>query len=287
MIPRKLVSLLEILRVHAEVFVEVSRNLWDSIRILDGDDIWKDDEHRIALLTRLRQLRTICTDSELPVTLALVNRIMRSFEINDDAKEADTTKELIRGNTTNALLKQYLYDTVHRFQDELSTKMFLQVPHSRMKRFDDPLDGWIEVAIHFPDVIGDIEEMQKCFALSRYSASMFHAMHVAEWCAIELGNHIGVIDPMKGWGPTTKQLDQLVRDGRSKFPGSLKVSFEFVEQLNQEVTTMKLAWRHKIDHAANTLIILPNADFTPDVAEHIIQSVKVFMQRIWEGLPKP
>jgi len=108
-------------------------------------------------------------------------------------------------------------------------------------------------------------------------------MHVAEWGAIDLGNHIGVTDPVKGWGATTKRLEQLVRDGRTAFPPKLKISFEFVEQMNQEGVTMKLAWRHKIDHAANSLIILPNVDFTPDIADHIIRSVKVFMERILEG----
>jgi hypothetical protein len=48
---------------------------------------------------------------------------------------------------------------------------------------------------------------------------------------------------------------------------------------------MVLAWRHKVDHAANHLAILPNTDFTPDVAEHIIGAVRIFMIRLMEGLP--
>lgn len=126
--------------------------------------------------------------------------------------------------------------------------------------------------------------MNKCFALSRYPAAMSHAMHVAEWGAIELGNRIGVTDPKKGWGPTERKLSELVRGGHSKLPASLGIPFEFLEQMNREVDSMVLAWRHKIDHAANSLAIIPNADFTPDIAEHIMQSVKVFITRLQDGI---
>lgn len=47
---------------------------------------------------------------------------------------------------------------------------------------------------------------------------------------------------------------------------------------------MMLAWRHKVDHAVNHLYIVPNTDFTPDVAEHVIGAVRIFMIRLGEGI---
>lgn len=131
----------------------------------------------------------------------------------------------------------------------------------------------------------DVEEMSKCFALGRYSAAMFHALHVAEWGAIKLGDFIGVSDPRKGWRPTEKKLEQLINGGHANLPAQLRGKFEFLEQMNREITTMTLAWRNKVDHAANHLAVLPNTDFTPDVAEHIIISVRMYMLRLMEGLP--
>jgi hypothetical protein len=128
--------------------------------------------------------------------------------------------------------------------------------------------------------------MNKCFALSRYAAAMFHALQVAEWGAITLGDYIRADDPKKGWRATSKTLKDLVRGGHGALPAYLAGKFAFVEQMNQEVETMSLAWRHKIDHAANRLAILPNQDLAPDTAEHIIQSVKVFWMRIDEGIPR-
>lgn len=127
--------------------------------------------------------------------------------------------------------------------------------------------------------------MHKCFACARYTASMFHALHVAEWGAIYLGDRIGVADPKKGWSPTEKKLRELIRAGHSALPVSVACSFEFLEQMHREIDSMVLAWRHKVDHAANHLYIVPNTEFTPEIAEHIIGAVKIFMQRLVDGIP--
>jgi hypothetical protein len=132
----------------------------------------------------------------------------------------------------------------------------------------------------------DIEEMNKCFAFARYTASMFHALHVAEWGAIYLGDHIGVTDPKRGWGSTAKRLAELIKGGHSALPTYLAGQFAFLEQMNREIDSMMLAWRNKVDHAANHLYIVPNTDFTPDIAEHIIGAVRIFMQRLVEGIPQ-
>src|ERR1017187_9203703 len=116
---------------------------------------------------------------------------------------------------------------------------------------------------------------------------MFHALHVAEWGAIELGDYIGVTDPKKGWGPTENKLRELVKAGHSTLPASLTGKFEFLEQMSREIDSMVLAWRHKVDHAANHLAIVPNTDFTPDIAQHISGAVRIFMLRMVEGLPIP
>ena len=49
---------------------------------------------------------------------------------------------------------------------------------------------------------------------------------------------------------------------------------------------MAIAWRHKVDHAANHLAIVPNTEFTEDIAEHIMGAVRIFMLRLTEGMPE-
>jgi hypothetical protein len=127
--------------------------------------------------------------------------------------------------------------------------------------------------------------MNKCFALIRYTAAMFHAMQIAEAEAIELGEYIAVTDPKRGWDATRRKLDELVKQGHLELPAPLAGKFEFLEQMHREIETMVFAWRIRIDHAANRLAIIPNTDFTPDIAEHIMGAVRIFMLRLVEGLP--
>jgi hypothetical protein len=172
-----------------------------------------------------------------------------------------------------------------RVRDEIDCEFFLQLSIAEADRYENWRNDWETILVRHPEAIRDVEEMNKCFALGRYTASMFHALHVAEHGAITLGDYIGVIDPKKGWGPTERKLRELIRGGHNSLPPALVGKFEFLEQMSREIDSMVLAWRHKVDHAANHLAILPNTDFTPDIAEHVIGAVRIFMIRLTEGLP--
>jgi hypothetical protein len=172
-----------------------------------------------------------------------------------------------------------------RITDEMRGEFFFWLTSQEVERYDNWEKGWEIILKRFPDTTRDVEEMNKCFALGRYTASMFHALHVAEWGAIKLGDYIGATDPKKSWSATSRKLAELMKGGHSNLPANLGGKFEFLEQMNREVESMVLAWRHKVDHAANHLAIVPNTDFTPDVAEHIIGAVRIFMLRLTEGIP--
>lgn len=189
------------------------------------------------------------------------------------------------GSTVGQLIK--IADELEgRVIDEMREGHYYSLAPSEAYRFDHWERGWEKIIGRFCEIARDVEEMNKCFALGRYTASMFHALHVAEWGAIDLGNYIGVTDPKKGWGATERKLKELIKGGYPNLPTSIAVEFEFLEQMSREIDSMVLAWRHKVDHAANHLAIIPNTDFTPDIAEHIIGAVRIFMQRLFEGIPE-
>jgi hypothetical protein len=180
-----------------------------------------------------------------------------------------------------------LEELSRRVTDELKCEYFLQLNIAEADRYENWQKGWETILERHPEAMRDVEEMNKCFALGRYTASMFHALHVAERGAIALGDCIDVPDPKKGWGPTERKLRDIIKGGHANLPGPLVGKFEFLEQMNREIDSMVLAWRNKVDHAANHLAIVPNTDFTPDIAEHIIGAVRIFMQRLIEGIPDP
>jgi len=276
---------MELLRIYANQFVQKTFHLGTSIDQLTGPnaiDIWNDAEHLVSLRMALEELGAVCATAELPITKMKVDYLLKNMDLVADTN--NPYRASLIANLPNRMVAHNLYEIRDRLIDELSIKIFFELPHSRKHYFDEPFLGWEGVVKRFENCTRDVEEMNKCFALSRYTAAIFHALQVAEWGAIELGDHIGVTDPKKGWGATSKRLEQLVDGGHTQFPQDLKVSFDFIEQMNREVGCMKLAWRHKVDHAANRLTILPNSDFTPDIAEHILQSVKVFMLRLVDGI---
>ena len=208
------------------------------------------------------------------------------LELMASAKTAEKIIRLYKDKTSSYREQTALVDELkERITDELEGHFFLSMSPSEADRYDNWDKDWAEILTRFGEATRDVEEMNKCFALSRYTASMFHALHVAEWGSICLGDFIGVTDPKKGWGPTAKKLRELVDGGHSSLPATLTGKFEFLEQMNREIDSMVLAWRHKVDHAANHLAIVPNTDFTPDIAEHIIGAVRIFMQRLLEGIP--
>jgi hypothetical protein len=212
----------------------------------------------------------VCAGADLTACVASLARLKALFN-RDDATVGD--------------LRKLMDELQGRVIDELTAQRFFSLTLEEARKFNEWRIGWEKVLERFPDTTRDVEEMNKCFALSRYTAAMFHALHIAEWGAINLGDVIGVSDLKKGWGPTERRMREIVKGGRSTFPAGMPIGFEFLEQMSREINTMVLAWRHKVDHAANHLAIIPNTDFTPDIAEHIMISVRVFMLRLMDGLP--
>jgi hypothetical protein len=273
---------MELIQTHVNEFVVKAVRLVLANTQLEKAHIFDDDEHRHYLKAELEELQQICITAELPMTKMTVDHILANFSAFDEG--TGEQRAVVAQGLTGPLLATYLTKARDRLCDELSLKLFLQIQHNRKTYFEEPLNGWEDIIAKFPDCIRDVEEMNTCFALSRYSASMFHALHVAEWGAIILGDKIDVTDPKKGWRPTARKLKGLVAGGHAQLPATIPISFAFIEQMHREIETMELAWRNKVDHAANYLAILPSTDFTPDVAEHIMQSVKVFMKRLVKEL---
>jgi hypothetical protein len=266
----RLVSLLEILRAFADQYIQIAVNLDTTNVCLRDRDIWQDDELRHHLVKTLEGLGEVCVTGEMPVTRQLVDKTLAA--LTDPAKIANSD-----------LFQRYLFDLRNRFIAEAGTKLFFQVPSAKMAYYDSPRQGWEKVIERFPDAIGDVEEMSKCFALSRYAGAVFHSLLVVEHGLIALGHEIGVSDPKPGWDATCREMKRLIDAGHSKYPATLRVGFNSLEQIHQSAQTMKLAWRNKVSHAANQLVVL-QSDFTPDICEEIMLATRSFMRRLASDL---
>lgn len=139
----------------------------------------------------------------------------------------------------------------------------------------------------FPDIAYDVEEMNKCRAFGRDSASVFHVLLVVEHGLIDLGRFLRATDPKQGWDATCKTLAKILSDGRKVAPRHVHRHWDFLELVNKDMQSMKMAWRNKVSHAANHLFLM-TSDFRPEVAEKIITACHGFMLLLaTEGPQRP
>jgi hypothetical protein len=213
-----------------------------------------------------------------------LTRVLEDLELPRQAKKARDMGTFIRTHNKSpdeSSVKSLLLLVHH----DLESYAFEAVPISRAEFYDHPRKGWEEVVDRFPAAITDIEEMNKCFALSRYPAAVFHSVQTIECALIEFGKFLGVNDPKSGWTAVTGKLTTLVI--KTKYPdldAIYQQHFVFLEQMQALIGALSHAWRNKISHAQGKLVLM-TSEFAPEVAEEIMVTTRSFMRRLATELP--
>ena len=174
-------------------------------------------------------------------------------------------------------------ELVGRLIDECRDKSFLALAPSETEIFENPQRGWDLSVKRFPEIIEDVEEASKCFALSRYGASVFHSVQIIEFCLIELGTFLKVEDPHSGWSAVSSALKKVIdkkHQDRTQFE---RKNFPFLEQMQGLVQGLKNAWRNKISHSHGRLVLM-SGEFKPETAEEILMATRAFTRRLAEEL---
>ena len=270
----KLVTALEILRFYAETYANAGYNHALGVRKFEAKGI-RDARYETPATTMLQMQLTYllqnCTD--LPVTAASVKDILNTLTA------PPVLAALPPGQLGNMLMQ--VQATLER---ELSTKLFFRLQHERREIFEHPTKGWEEVLAKFPDAHTDVEEMHRCFAVSRYAGAVFHSVQAIEFSLLALGEFLEIEDPKSGWTAVSNKLDKLTKAKFQDLDTKHKDNFAFIEQLQGTVTALKNAWRNKISHAHGKLLLM-TSEFAPDVAEEIIIATRAFMRRLATELP--
>lgn len=201
-------------------------------------------------------------------------------------KFTEWTLELCRPRRHLSSLVRLSTEFIDRLKDEMSLRAYYSVTPREAQYYNSPWDGWKEIVSRFNDATDDIEELSKCFALSRYPACVYHSLQVTEIGIIELGRFIGVKDPKPGWDATKNELKRILAkkyDQRNAFE---QAHSAFMEQINATIEALQTAWRNKISHTEGRLVLV-GKEFSADVAEEIMLATRAFMRRLAEELPKP
>ena len=222
----------------------------------------------------------------------LMLKVIGSFESECVALGLTTSTTTVRKiqllvsepTATHGQLRLLMLELQGRLIDEMLGTVFLSLSPYEAVYYNKPRQGWEEIIDRFPRTLSDIEEARKCFALSRYAASVFHSIQIVEAGLIDLGGFIKVSDRKSGWTAVSNELNKIMKKRYEDLTQFEKDNRLFLEQVQGTVEALKNAWRNKISHADGKLILMTK-DFSPEVAEEILFATRAFMRRLATGLP--
>jgi hypothetical protein len=270
--PSGVVSLYDMLKFRADELTVITGILNAcEIRLIEEDRYSKapkDAIQKIKDTVELLQIRF--SEYGLISTIQQARRILDRFADDDDV--------------SNGELRDLLGNLRLRLRDDQESHFFLHLSMVQGEQYQNPLKGWDSIFERFSKVRYNIEESNKCFALERYGAAVFHILLVAEYGVIEVAKLIGVADPHKpGWN----DLDDIERVTKKKWNDRTALEQQhanLIEEFLPLALAVKNSWRHKISHV-DKQIVWEDTDFGTEVASEIISATKGFMRKLAKDLP--
>jgi hypothetical protein len=134
----------------------------------------------------------------------------------------------------------------------------------------------------FPEASRDVEEGSKCFALGRYTASVFHLMRVMEHGMNALAAELGVVHDYKTWDKKIEKMATVLTDElRKKYDPSSPLAgrMDFFKQATERLTAVQHALRNETMHA--------RSHYGEEDAKDIYRSVLRFMEQLAQHLGAP
>jgi HEPN domain-containing protein len=217
---------------------------------------------------KIGQYAKLLNELDLPVSASYASDLIKAMSEATPLNEGYVFRGQNRDNLTAAL--RGLGDSLGR---EMGTKMFFVLPHTKVQFYvqNAPLFG-PEVSECFPGAISeDIAEAGKCFALGRYTSTVFHLMRAMEGGVTGIAKKLDATTVDQHGGQLT--WGQIIGNMNAKlnvFPkGEEKNKLSEIVAL---LTRVKDAWRNDTMH--------PKQTYTEDEAKEILESAKAFMRRI-------
>lgn len=156
-----------------------------------------------------------------------------------------------------------------RLLDELADIFLLQIDPQKVELWNKQFP-FGESAQKLAGSAEDIREAAYCFALTRWTACVFHLMRVMEIGVQKLGDKLGVrLVEEKNWQNILDEVNKAIK--------SLDQKAERTKQLQAaaaHVFAVKVAWRNEVMH--------PKATYTEEEADAIFKNVNTFVNHLVE-----
>jgi hypothetical protein len=172
--------------------------------------------------------------------------------------------------TYNHLLR----DLGTRIADQFRDRFFVYLPPDKVSYYCARGIFGADVENRFPTVSDDIAEAGKCFAVGRYTATVFHLMRVMEVGVQELATALKIQlskDQVWFWGKISAEIDEKIKTKKAKTPRSQELKRPF-EEAAAYLHHVKDVWRNQVMH--------PKSTYTEEEAGRVLSNVKQFMQHL-------
>jgi hypothetical protein len=268
--PYRLVSLLQMLRFHASHFIAAFSIIGQLLTEIRGRGIPADSSLG-ELGGRLRMLHEYCNELGMSYSSAHIARMKE--RISDRSKPVAWED-----------VSQCLVELQNRVWDELDARTYLQVAANKTAFYNVPVpDDWAIVADRFKCRF-DVEEARKCFALERFTASVFHLMKVVEHAVLDLQCFLDKPDTKAHFGGVLSKLDDLNRKTQFRdLPDHLKPYRGFLVDVLPQMHAVKDSWRNKVSHVDGKIV--PVDVFTEEMASGVHDATLLLMKKLASGLP--
>ena len=199
-------------------------------------------------------------------------KIVSRLKLNSVQRRVLALSAIGNSNTARA------FDAVHAIKElreaiiyALEDMKFIRVTEDMQSYMDKKSPFGAAVTKAFPKCSEDIDEAHKCFAFSRYTASMFHLGRAMELATASLAKKMRVGVPDDDWQGLLKAINKAVdampyatkaqREKRAPFAEAAGFSFQFKE-----------AWRNPTAH--------PKRTYTRQEALDVINGARAFMDSV-------
>jgi hypothetical protein len=154
------------------------------------------------------------------------------------------------------------------------------VRSDKASHFTEPLQSWSEAILAFRSSRDDIEEAEKCFALERNTACVFHLMRALESPLKCLSAELVIVKHSPTWDA---YLSKMAESILAKFPDKSKAHADkraYFAALEGHLRAIKTAWRNPTMHEIARI-------YTSEMANELLVLIRGFMREAATELKEP
>lgn len=251
----------------------VVMSLWDVIKETKAETIVRLSSivGQLVVLLDLTQPNA----GAMAGSLGELQREAEHLGLKPVVRQLDRIKEhFTSSSATTATLKPMVVDLYNRLLEEMEDRVFLTLSPTALPFYvqSEPLFG-TEVDQAFSSAADDISETGKCFALGRYTASVFHLMRTLERGITALSRETKAQPGNPNWETVLNAITTRVNQmGPTTDGADWKVTQQFHSECVAQFRIFQHAWRNYVTHSSVT--------YDEERARAIYESVREFMRHL-------